>query len=309
MGTAGPRCYERSSMSRRAPFRITHLSDLHLTGRDDAARSEPRLFGRLEGMNESFRALVRSAAVQRSDLLLVTGDVTDTGDLSAWKVFWSAIDEAGLRRRCLVVPGNHDVCNLGVVPPSRRGKRVQRDLERARQGLSLGNQPLSFPWARKVAPGTVIFGLDSCNPGNLTGMTNAVGELGYAQLERMARLLHSHRDVPVKLVALHHSPNIPHTATARRRGVERMSPVMRWGHEVPSFDRRALRLLCVAHKVRLIVHGHLHRAEDRRVNGIRIVGCPASTEPDEAGAYPFYRYTVGAGGRVSVALQEVELRP
>jgi len=296
-------------MSRRAPFRITHVSDLHLTSRDDASRSEPRLFGRLEGMNRSFRALLQDAGVRRSDLLLVTGDVTDTGDVDAWRVFWEAVSDAGLRRRCLVVPGNHDVCNLGVRPPSRRRKRVQGDLQRARQGLSLGNQPVDFPWVRQVAPDTAIFGLDSCNPGNLSGLTNAVGEVGYEQLERLARLLHRHRDAAVKIVALHHSPNIPHTRTARRRGVQTMSKAMRWGHEVPAFDRRALRLLCISHKVRLIVHGHLHRPEDRRVNGIRIVGCPASTQPTEGDRYPFYRYSVAANGRVSVSLQEVALSP
>jgi len=34
---------------RRAPFRIAHLSDLHLTARDGAPRSEPRLLGELTG--------------------------------------------------------------------------------------------------------------------------------------------------------------------------------------------------------------------------------------------------------------------
>ena len=35
----------------RGSLRVVHLSDLHLTSEETAARSEPRLWGRLTGMN------------------------------------------------------------------------------------------------------------------------------------------------------------------------------------------------------------------------------------------------------------------
>ena len=66
----------------------------------------------------------------------------------------------------------------------------------------------------------------------------------------------------------------------------------------------ALRLLCLVAGVRLIVHGHLHRHEDRRVNALRIVGAPASTEPRASAGgrcLPFLAYELGASGRVRVA--------
>jgi hypothetical protein len=57
-----------------------------------------------------------------------------------------------------------------------------------------------------------------------------------------------------------------------------------------------------------VLHGHLHNADNRRVSGIRIVGTPASTEPDARGVYRFFTYTIhGDGGRVTPLLESVAL--
>ena len=272
------------------------LSDLHLTADDREARSEPKLFGRLTGMNAAFGRLLADRVVQAADLVLVTGDVTDRGDPLAWQVFWEGLDAAGLATAAGSSPATTTCAASGVRPAASRGKRVAEDLAKLRAGLGQGGRAAEPPWAEVLAGGRVVlFGLDSSNPGNVSALTNAVGELGMPQLERLARLLRQHRDVPVKIVALHHSPNIPRAATARRRGLEVLDGLMRWGHEVPAADRRALRLLCVSHGVRLIVHGHLHRFEDRHVNGVRFVGAPASTEPaarDGRRGLPLVRYTL-----------------
>lgn len=260
-------------------------------------------------MNRIFRGLVQTRSVREADWILVTGDVTDRGRARSWEVFWDALTAAGVRDRTLVVPGNHDVSNLGIRPPARKKDRIAADLERARRGLDRGGQPTRFPWARKVEARVVLFGLDSSNPGNLSGVTNAVGEIGLRQLEALARLLGRYREAPVKIVALHHSPNIPQNRTARKRGLPTLSKMTRWGHEVPAFDRRALRLLCLTHRVRLIVHGHLHRVEDRRVQGVRIIGGPASTETHR-GVCRFFEYSVlGTGGRVVPRLVSVTVTP
>jgi len=296
--------------SRGEPFRIVHLSDLHLTPRDGDARSEPRLFGKLSGMNTAFRSLLGAKAVREADLVLVTGDVTDSGQLASWQVFWKAMKVAGLTERALVLPGNHDVCHLGVRVVSSKPAQAAADLARVRAGLALGAQPVRYPFVRVLDQGRVaLFGLDSCNAGNPTGLTNALGQLSFAQLERLARLLHRHREVPVKVVALHHSPNIPAAETDRARELPPVHPVTRWGHELPADQRRALRLLCVTHRVRLVVHGHLHRAEDRRVNGVRMVGAPASTQPHGSGAerkLRFYSYLVRGTGPLRITLCRVD---
>jgi 3',5'-cyclic AMP phosphodiesterase CpdA len=278
--------------------RIVQLSDLHLTKNDNDVRTETKLFGKLKGMNQAFRRVIASKPVREADLILVTGDVTDRGDLEAWKVFWDGVNAAGVKDKILVLPGNHDMCCLGMRFPKASGY-AEEDLEKARKGLILGNQPCKFPWtwpdSKKAT--VAVFSLNSSNLGCLTAATNALGDIGFYQLLALSSKLHTYRDVPVKIVALHHSPNIP----------EEDSEFTRLASQIPAWERRSLRLLCVAHGVRLIVHGHLHRTENRRVNGIRIVGAPATTEPHTNGGqkpvYSFWTYKIaGKSNRVSCKL-------
>ncbi|MCH8999307.1 MAG: metallophosphoesterase [Proteobacteria bacterium] len=77
-------------------FRIAHLSDLHLTAKDNGRRSEPKLpHQRLKGMNEAFTAVLRSQKIQTAGAIIVTGDITDKGDRPTWKRFGQLLKEAG----------------------------------------------------------------------------------------------------------------------------------------------------------------------------------------------------------------------
>jgi predicted phosphodiesterase len=73
--------------------------------------------------------------------------------------------------------------------------------------------------------------------------------------------------------------------------------------QIDPAQEAALHLLSITHRVRLVLHGHLHRAEVRRVGGIRIIGAPASTQP-MAGPdgkhyyYFFYHIVKGRKGTV-----------
>jgi len=288
------------SVSTDRQFRIVHLSDLHLTRNDDMARSEPRLFGALRGMNNAFRQIVRSPAVQRADYVIVTGDVTDRGDLASWEVFWEAVCGAGLVDRLAVVPGNHDVCHLGLARlPDRNCRKA--DLQRVVAGLKRGSRLTKFPWVVRPDPRVAVFGLNSNNLGNLSVATNALGRVRHCQLKRLAALLYRNRNVPVKIVALHHSPDIPSARTARRRRQRPFGPLERLAFQIPGDQRHSLMLLCIAHRVRLVLHGHLHTRADRRIAGVRVVGAPASTEPLHRGGitkeYGLYMYTVQRQGR------------
>lgn len=291
------------------PFRIAHLSDPHLTRDDNRARSEPKLWGALKGMNQAFRAILKTAAVQQADRILVTGDIADRGEIESWKVFWQAVTDAELMQRTTVLPGNHDVCLLDLMRFPNKDL-AKRDLQKAINGLRLGGQPTKFPWVFQPDPRVVIFGLNSNNLGNVSAASNAMGFVHYYQLKELASQLHQHRDVPVKIVALHHSPNIPEEATARKRNQHAFGRVERLTHQIPEEGRRGIILLCVAHRVRLLVHGHLHMQENRRITGVRIIGAPAVTQPLDVKAavkqYQFWTYTVhGDGGRVSPKLQTV----
>ncbi len=295
------------------PYYITHLSDLHLTAKDDDERTEPVIFKRrLTGMNAAFRKVLASPDVQRTHQLVITGDVTDRGDLAAWHVFWNAVNDAGLRTRTLVVPGNHDVCCLGARLPLRKEGYHREDLDRGLQGLALGpGQPASFPWSKHVEERVVLHVLNSNNLGNLTAASNAMGKIGFHQLSGLASKMARYRDVPVKIVALHHSPNIPDSAVEARRGLKPFTKLSRVGHQIEHEQQMALQLLCITQRVRLVLHGHLHRLEVRRVGGVRYVGAPATTEimtAEKGGprGYTFLQYKVaGPSNRVYLSRRQV----
>lgn len=278
-------------------FRIAHFSDLHLTEKDADYRSEPKLFGKLKGMNQAFHHLAGSSIAKASDWILFTGDITDNGSLKAWTYFWDTLDQFNLKEKSIIIPGNHDMCCLGARLPKAEKALIADDLKKFRDGMAVGNgHSLKYPCAIQLNDKIGLFAIDSCNKGNTTAVTNAMGHIGYRQLEKFARLLYKFRDIKVKIVALHHSPNIPGRRTANRRGLEKMSDLERWGMEMPPEDRRALRLLCVAHKVRLVIHGHLHRTEDRRVNGVRYIGAPATTQPKDK-KLSFFTYEITPSGK------------
>jgi len=258
---------------------LAHLSDLHLVADPARSRTETRLFGRLRGMNGHFHRLLASPDLQAADLVVVTGDVTDHGLMAEWEVFWQAVEAAGLGARLLVLPGNHDVCCLDLF----RRRPLAEDWARMRSGLRLGGQETDFPAVRQVGTHLALFAVDSTNGGNCSGLDNAVGRIGREQLARLGRSLLLCQRVPHKLILLHHSPNIARPTTSRRR---RERPLRLWerrGLELDPFDRRCLRLLAAIFGVKAILHGHTHDALDRTVGGVRLVGAPASTEPDRQG--------------------------
>ncbi len=267
---------------------LAHVSDLHLTADDGAARSEARLLGRLRGMNRHFERLLADPPLRAADLVVVTGDVTDTGEAAAWDRFWAAVATAGLSGKVAVLPGNHDVCCLGW----RRTRPRSEDWARMRAGLAKDGHESAFPWARRLGDRVALFAVDSTNAGNASGLDNARGRLGREQLVALGRLLALYEEIPHKFILLHHSPNIPAPATSRRRGEAALPWWEREAMRLDPFDRRALRLLAAVFRAKAILHGHTHDCLDRTVGGVRIVGAPAATEPDAAGALRYKLLTL-----------------
>jgi 3',5'-cyclic AMP phosphodiesterase CpdA len=300
------------SMENEKQFVIAHLSDLHLTASDNKGRRSPRIFGSLKGMNEAFRNIIKSQPIRDADLIIVTGDITDRGDIESWEFFWKEIKAAGLSDRVMVVPGNHDVCCLGARLSFTKKAYRQRDLEKVNNGLQIGKQPAQFPWVREYDKRVVIFGLNSNNLGNFTFLSNAKGKIGQDQLLSFAEQLYMHRHAAVKIVVLHHGPHITEETDVKKRGRKLMGKLMLTGRRIPNRQQRILLLLCLSHGVGLIAHGHVHKAEDRIVNGIRIVGAPPTTQPisrtHRSNTYQFYTYTIqGQDARVNTKLEKIQI--
>jgi 3',5'-cyclic AMP phosphodiesterase CpdA len=281
-----------SVASSPAPISIAHLSDLHLTATDDGRRKEDRA----RHMNANLLRLLRHGPIQEADLVLITGDISDRGELAAWNVLWSAVRETGLDLgKVLVIPGNHDAACLGL----RRIRPKAEDLAIVRAGLEKGRQRKRLPYLRLFAGDRVgVFTVDSVNAGNFNLIDNAVGRIGFNQLSKLGMLLRENSEIPCKLIALHHSPNIPLAATSKRRG-EKATPFwQRAALQLDRVDRVGLRLLARTFEVKAILHGHTHDNLDRRVGGVRIIGTRDATVPQKSGLLSYKLYTYFPGSKI-----------
>lgn len=116
-------------------WRIAHLSDLHVVGerygfRIESGRAGPRGNDRLE------QALTRIEALhlaQPVDLVLVSGDLTDSGRSTEWAEFLDIVARHPvLAERMVVLPGNHDINIVDRANPARLnlpfspGKRLRQ---------------------------------------------------------------------------------------------------------------------------------------------------------------------------------------
>lgn len=271
--------------TRRAYVSIAHLSDLHLTSTADGCRKEDRA----RGMNANLARLLSYDLVRNADLVIITGDVSDRGHLAAWNVLWSSVRESDVDlRKFVVIPGNHDAACLGL----RRIRPKAEDLAVVRAGLEKGRQRRLFPYVRVFANGRVgVFAVDSVNAGNFNLIDNAVGRIGFDQLASLGGLLRENSQIPCKLIVLHHSPNIPRSATSRRRGEKAMPFWLRPALQLERTDRVGLRLLARTFEVKAILHGHTHDHLDRRVAGVRIIGTRDATVPGSSGMLSFKHYS------------------
>ena len=217
------------------------------------------------------KRLLKAIAQRDPVALLVAGDVTDEGESAAWDDFWRALDHAGLFDRVAVIPGNRDARNISA------WKRwpTEEELETMRRCLARGRQPSTFPWARVFDNRLAVFGLNTNVGGAAPLLTNSIGYVSGDDLNRLQQLFEAHKNVPAKVLLMHHRGYVP-------RSVERMwRDRFQSDAEAAAFyeqkrNRCRLRLLAKEYGVSAIFFGHIHFLEDVRRDGLRIVGCPAA---------------------------------
>lgn len=238
-------------------FLLAHLSDPHLAGwslDNPIALFGKRVTGylswRLKRANihrasilERMVADIKAAA---PDHIAVTGDLTN---ISLPQEFTAAavwLKELGAAEDVSVIPGNHDT----YVPlPFDRSLGLWRDnmaglMPGEAESLGAAEQPVAspndFPYVRQRGS-VALIGASTAVP---TKPFSAAGELGAAQLERLAGILeHLGQAGLFRVLMIHHPPYID-------PGGERKS--LR--------DRAALREILAQKGVELVLHGHDHVA-------------------------------------------------
>lgn len=98
--------------------RIVHISDVHLLRNKDADEA-----GILSSLVAALQAVVSGQGQRGVDLLVVTGDLFNSARippeiaLPRFRRWWEAVDRVLGAPRTILVPGNHDVRETGLIGP------------------------------------------------------------------------------------------------------------------------------------------------------------------------------------------------
>jgi 3',5'-cyclic AMP phosphodiesterase CpdA len=270
-------------------FRIAHVSDIHLLESHSRAATRDRSgwsgagyelqlrfvsFGRRLDAEDRRERLLRTLAIARRSgarHLVISGDLTELGTEAQFACFADALDEANVSPdEVTLVPGNHDAYTDG------------RAFARALAG------PLAkYAASSATAPGKIVDrGEVAFLPIDATvhqPITRSGGELTNAAADALEERLADPSLRKKALVVVTHHP--PYAEGTR---VWQWIDALRGG-------TRLLQMLARFENVS-VLHGHLHRAVTRLLDGGRNQVCGAAAVVDAEGAQPRVRtYDLRAG--------------
>jgi len=249
------------------PFRLAHISDLHLPPPERGAGPElqpKRLLSRYAWRRKRLRhdpaALAAIAADVRAadpDHVAVTGDLTNFSRLEELEAAALWLGGLGPPQAVTVSPGNHDAL-VGRSGAARFAPWTPW----------LGDEPeLEFPKVRRRGP-VALVNLCSAQP---TALHLAQGVLDPEQLQRLPAILRRLRaEGAFRILLLHHPP--AHGVVSRRKS-------LRQGPE--------LRSILAAEGCELVLHGHGHQATVAALEGpegaIPVLGAPSASSSGRHG--------------------------
>jgi len=258
-------------------MRLAHFSDIHVLSLE-GVKPHRFLNKRLSGYlnlrlkrghihRPSYvRAIAREITRARIDHVVITGDITNLALEPEFEAARALLqDDLGLSADDVsVVPGNHDLYTRGSLSAKRFMRYfepfVTSDLPELATDVGLGH----FPFVRFRGP-LAIIGLSSAVP-QLPFV--AAGKLGRAQLDALARILeHPKVRERTPIVLLHHPAHNPRS---------RLKTLLEGLHDADELTRK------VEHCTHgLILHGHLHRRQQRplatRHGELHVVGATSAS--------------------------------
>lgn len=268
-------------------FLLGHVTDPHFRGWDGARIGQfagKRAIGavnlvlnrRRKHKMELLAALGDDVRAQRVDHLALTGDLSNIALEAEWQASLRWLAAAGFSpQTATVIPGNHDAYVPEVVE-SHRFEALFGAFQSADVALD-GGAP--YPFVR-VRGDVALLGVTSSVP---TGDLGAWGEVGAAQLGRLAAALASPAlRGKTRVVLIHHPP-------VKLKGEESRNLK----------DRQALADALASAGAELVLHGHDHRDERATLPGpggreIPIVGAGSAS------------YTGGAEKRSRYNIYEID---
>jgi|GEM_PF-5621282 len=219
-------------------FRIAHVSDLHLL----PTRSDRAFVDRL----------IASWGEHEVDHVVITGDVTHDGDAGVIGWFDRALRRSGWNEeRCTVLGGNHDL-------------RAKRSFRRR-----FGWEVCTFRMLDNGRVGLVT--VDSVKHGGLLdrNMWSPRGWLTGNELAALDDALDRCAGCAVRVLALHH--HLFHTPVSDLDWLTRLGTVLPgrlrlWG---PLQNAEELLEKAQQRRVQVILSGHSHTPQSRRIGGVR----------------------------------------
>ena len=263
---------------------LAHLSDPHLAPLPPASFVElagKRLTGWLNWRRKrhlvhgraTLKAIIADLQAQGPDAIAVTGDIVNIGLPAEDARGREWLASLGPARDVSFIPGNHDIYVAGCAEMAARewGAYMQ------------GDAGESFPYVRRRRPVALIGVLS----GVVTAPFMATGEIGPAQLQKLAALLNKLKAENLFRVVMIHHP-----------------PVSLAAHHKRLIDADALKAVIAAHGAELLLHGHDHRSmlnwldgpDDRKVPAVGVPSASAKPGMDhDAAGYNLYRINGTAG--------------
>jgi 3',5'-cyclic AMP phosphodiesterase CpdA len=207
-------------------------------------------FGRIDPV--IVEGLAESLSVARPDLVIASGDFTQRardGEFAAARAFLER-----LPMPVIAVPGNHDLPSFNLL------ERFWDPYARYRRYIAPELEPV---WCDQEIG---IIGIKSSRR-MPRGLHWATGRIGHSQLERsLARLDRLPPDL-VRIVVVHHPLLLPE------------SPALRLSKSAFTGGARRALAAFAAHRVQLVLSGHLHLSYSRRHTPVD-QGPPAVALPD-----------------------------
>lgn len=276
-------------MAAPRPFRLAHLSDLHIGPLPRIALRQllsKRLLGYLSWRTRKQRihrtevlaALRHDLQASAPDHVVITGDLVNLGLPAEFAQAGAWLRDLGTPEWISVIPGNHDAY---VRVGAGESWELWADYMRSDEPPAAGN---AFPYLRRRGP-LAIIGLSSAIA---TPPGFATGRLGAPQLEALDRVLANLANGDHCRVVLLHHPPYPGASGWRKRLI----------------DAAAFRAIVARRGADLILCGHAHLPLSSTVEGrcgaIPVLGVPSASSldarPGRQAQYQIYEIVrAGAG--------------